>query len=255
MLVKEFISKIEEKFPLSLQQDYDNSGIQIEGPNLELSNVIVTLDVTEQSVERAIETNAQMILSHHPMFFHPLKSIKSGNFRERMIYPIIMNSISVYSAHTNYDAAKNGLNDLLSEKLELKDVQPLMKIDDFGNGIGRIGYIRKQPIEEFVNFVKEKLESDHVKFAPTESRYVEKIAICSGAGSDLLDTVLSSDVDLYITGDLSYHEIATAVQSGLSLIVVDHDETEKFFEDGMIDFANSFGIKTTKYHERFYWTL
>lgn len=255
MLVKEFISKIEEKFPLSLQQDYDNSGIQIEGPNFELSNVLVTLDVTEQSVERAIETNAQMILSHHPMFFYPLKSIKADNFRERMIYPIVMNSITVYSAHTNYDAAKDGLNDLLSEKLALKDTKPLLKIDDFGNGIGKIGSVRKQPIEEFTNFVKEKLEADHVKFAPTENHYVERIAICSGDGSDLLDTVLLSDADLYITGDLSYHEIAKAVQSGLSLIIVDHDETEKFFEDGMIEFANSFGIKTTKYHERFYWIV
>ncbi len=255
MLVKEFISKIEEKFPLSLQQDYDNSGIQIEGPNFELSNVLVTLDVTEQSVERAIETGAQMILSHHPMFFHPLKSIKAGNFRERMIYPIVMNSITVYSAHTNYDAAKMGLNDLLSEKLELKDAQPLIKMDDFGNGIGRIGNIRKQPIEEFVNFVKERLEADHVKFAPTQSRDVERVAVCSGAGADLLEIVLASGADLYITGDLSYHEIANAVQSGLSLIVVDHDETEKFFEDGMIEFASSLGVKTTKYHERFYWVV
>lgn len=255
MLVKEFISKIEEKFPLFLQQDYDNSGMQIEGPNLELSNVLVTLDVTEQAVERAIETDAQMILSHHPMLFHPLKSIRSDNFIGRMIYPIIMNSITVYSAHTNYDAAKDGLNDLLAEKLGMKDVEPLVKIDDFGNGLGRIGTVKKQSIEEFTNFVRERLESDHVKFAPTGNHDVERIAICSGAGSDLLEAAISAHIDLYITGDLSYHEMAKAVQSGLSLIVVEHDETEKFFEDGMIEFAKLFGIKTTKYHERFYWTL
>ncbi|BBJ28187.1 Nif3-like dinuclear metal center hexameric protein [Athalassotoga saccharophila] len=255
MLVKEYISKIEEKFPLALQQSYDNSGIQIEGPNVELHNVIITLDITEQAVERAIQTDAQMILSHHPIFFHPLKSIRSDDFKGRIIYTAIMNSLTVYSCHTNYDAAIGGLNDILARLLEMKECHPLVKIDEYGNGIGRIGLVKRRPIEEFVNFVREKLEVDHVKFAPIGNVEVEKIAICSGSGGDFLKNAIDAGADLYITGDLSYHEISQAVQSGISVIVVDHDESEKFFEDGMIEFSRDFGFKVTKYHERFYWTL
>ncbi len=255
MLVKEYISKIEEKFPPILQQSYDNSGIQIEGPNVELHNVLITLDVTEQAIERAIQTDAQMILSHHPIFFHPLKSIRSDNFIGRIVYAAIMNSLTVYSCHTNYDAAIGGLNDILAMRLELKECRPLVKIDEYGNGIGRTGFVRKMPIEEFVNFVREKLEVDHVKFAPVGNVEIEKIAICSGSGGDFLKNAIDAGADLYITGDLSYHEISQAVQSGLSIIVVDHDETEKFFEDGMIEFSRDLGFKVTRYHERFYWTL
>ncbi len=255
MLVKELISELEKRIPLNLQQSYDNSGIQIEGPDVEIDKVIVTLDVTEQAVERAIDVGAQIILSHHPLLFYSIKSIKSTDFTGRMVYSSIMNSLTVYSAHTNYDAVRGGLNDILAQKLGMKETMPLLNVGENGDGIGRIGIIDEMEIEEIANFVKERFETDHVKFAPTGPQKIKKIAICSGGGSSLIDEVLKVGVDMYITGDLSYHDILKAVQSGLSLIVVDHDETEKFFEDGMIEILSSLGIKTVKYHERFYWSL
>lgn len=253
MLVREFLNKLEEIAPLALQEDYDNSGIQIDGPNVELSRVLVSLDPTPQALETAVANECQLVLTHHPLLFKGIKRLTAKNPIGDMIYTAIMNGITLYAAHTNYDSTAGGLNDVLAKKLKMSSVAPLvpstLKND---SGIGRVGEIEPMDIREFAFFVKKVFESRMVRLAPIGPHKVHRVAICSGSGAEFIERALEAKVDVYVTGDITYHEMIKAVNANLSLVIVEHDESEKFFENEMIKFVESFGIKAFKYHESFY---
>lgn len=255
MLVKKFIDELEKKAPLWLQEEYDNSGIQIDGPDVELTGVLATLDVTEESINRAVGSGCQLVLSHHPLFFRGVKRITPRDVAGRIIYASVMNGITVYSAHTNYDSANGGLNDALAEKLGLRNSKPLLPGKTEESGLGRIGEIDGMEIRDFAKYVKQAFDLPHLQFAPKGPHTVRKVALCSGAGAGFIEDAVAAGADVYITGDVSYHEIINAVDSGMSVLVVGHDESEKFFEDEMIKFAESFGLKAVKHHEKFYRTI
>ena len=122
---KDIISFIEKEAPLFLQEDYDNSGLQWGNPGTEVQKVLVCLDLTQEAINAAKKEKAQMILSHHPILFRPMKSIHTGYGKGAMLADCIREDICVYAAHTNFDAAPNGLNDYLASALELKDVEGL----------------------------------------------------------------------------------------------------------------------------------
>ena len=257
MLVKEFLDELEKIAPLALQEDYDNSGIQIEGPNVDLTGVLVSLDPTPQALKMAIANKCQMVLTHHPLLFKGVKRLTPKEPISDIIYMAIMNGITIYSAHTNYDSTIGGLNDVLAKKLGMFNVVPLIpSVLKEGAGIGRVGEIESPlDIREFAKLVKRLFECKTVRLAPVGPHEVRKVAICSGAGADFIETAKKAKADVYVTGDVKYHEVIKAINIGLSLVIVEHDESEKFFENEMVKFAESFGIKAFKYHERFYMYL
>ncbi len=256
MLVRELLDELEKFAPLALQEDYDNSGIQIEGPNVELSSVLVSLDPTPQALKTAVANECQLVLTHHPLLFKGIKRLTTKDPIGDMIYTTIMNNITLYAAHTNYDSAVGGLNDALAKKLKMFNVAPLVpSVLGNNSGIGRVGEVEPMDIREFAYFVKRAFESRMVRLAPTGPHKVHRVAICSGSGSEFIEKALEAKVDVYVTGDITYHEMIKAISANLSLVIVEHDESEKFFEDEMVKFVESFGIKAFKYHESFYGVL
>ncbi len=253
MLVEEILNKIEEIAPLFLQESYDNSGIQVDGPNIDVSKILVSLDPTPQAVKRAVEEECQLVLTHHPLLFEGLKQLTPKNAIGDMIYTAIIGGITIYASHTNYDSAPGGLNNALARRLKMSNVWPLLPNGMMvGAGIGRVGNIEPMEIREFAHFVKTSLKAEAIQLAPTGPSEIRRVAICPGSGADFIDDALKAGADIYITGDITYHEIIKAVNSGLSLIMIGHDESEKFFEDEMKEYLESFGIKVIKYHEKFY---
>ncbi|NLB88484.1 MAG: Nif3-like dinuclear metal center hexameric protein [Syntrophomonadaceae bacterium] len=125
--VKDITNIIEEFFPLSLAEDWDNSGLQVGSYDNEVKKVVVALDIDEFVVKSAIEAKAELIITHHPMFFKGIKKINYSTSQGKLIKSLITNDITVYSAHTNLDAGENGLNQLLATTLELEDIRPLYK--------------------------------------------------------------------------------------------------------------------------------
>lgn len=123
--VKDIISIMEKHFPLFLMEEWDNSGLQIGSFDNGVKKVLIALDIDQSVVDKAIETGAELIITHHPMFFKGLKSINYSSSQGRLIKSLITNNITVYSAHTNLDAAENGLNQLLANKLGLDNIAPL----------------------------------------------------------------------------------------------------------------------------------
>lgn len=114
MKIKEIIDHLENIFPLSWQESYDNSGLQIGDPNIETSGILITLDVEEQVIDEAIESGCNLIISHHPLIFHPLKRLTGSSAVEKCIIKLVSNDISLYAIHTNLDNSPKGINFILA---------------------------------------------------------------------------------------------------------------------------------------------
>ncbi len=119
MILSQIISTIEKFAPLSLQESYDNSGLIIGTPSMEINSTLLCVDITEQVIEEAIEKNCNLIISHHPLVFAGIKKINGNNYVERCIIKAIKNDIAIYACHTNMDIVAGGVSYKMSEKLQL----------------------------------------------------------------------------------------------------------------------------------------
>ena len=125
MKLNDLTSYLDSVVPLSFQEDYDNSGLQIGSPEREISSVMITLDVTEEVIHEAISKKCDVLVSHHPLIFKPLKRITCKSFTERILYEAVKNDIAVYSAHTNLDAFSDGVSRKMAEKIGLEEITVL----------------------------------------------------------------------------------------------------------------------------------
>ena len=128
--IKDLLSYIEKKYPLQVQESYDNSGLIIGDKNAEISGVLLTIDITEKVVEEAKNKGFNLIIAHHPIIFKPLKKITGKNHIERTVISAIKNDIAIYAAHTSVDNSENGLNKIISDKLNLKNPQIVIPKSD-----------------------------------------------------------------------------------------------------------------------------
>lgn len=224
MKVYDIITKIEDFAPQSLACSWDNPGFLCGDKNREVNKILLALDVDLETVYEAIEVGADMIVSHHPIFFSGLKRIDFSTPEGRMVELLIKNDIAVFAAHTNMDAAKDGINDRLAEIFELSEVKVLEPIDE-GVGIGRFGVLKEEiSAEDFCNTVKEKLNTPFVRLTGNGS--IKKLAICSGSGGEYFSYAKENGCDALLTGDVKYHTAIEAKESGIAVIDAGHFPTE-----------------------------
>jgi dinuclear metal center YbgI/SA1388 family protein len=125
MKLKDLCSYLDSAVPISFQEGYDNSGLQIGLPEREISSAIITLDITEEVIDEAISYKCDVLVSHHPLIFNPIKSLTGKSFTERIMYKAVKNDIAVYSAHTNLDVLSNGVSRMMAEKIDLQEISVL----------------------------------------------------------------------------------------------------------------------------------
>lgn len=125
MIVKEIIDILEQWAPLAYQESYDNGGLLVGNPNTEVSSALITLDCTEEVIDEAVRENCQLIIAHHPIIFSGLKKLTGRNYVERTIIKAIKNDIAIYAIHTNLDNVHTGVNQMMAEKLGLKNCKIL----------------------------------------------------------------------------------------------------------------------------------
>jgi dinuclear metal center YbgI/SA1388 family protein len=128
MKLKELCSFLDTSIPLSYQEDYDNSGLQIGVPDMEVNSALLALDITEDVIDEAIAAGCNLIVSHHPLIFRPIKKLSGGSMNERIVAKAIKNDIAIYSAHTNLDSLPGGVSYRMAEKLGLKNVRVLVPL-------------------------------------------------------------------------------------------------------------------------------
>ena len=232
MTVKEIIRLFEGKFPAKNAEDWDNVGLLVGDRKSEVKKVQISLDATEKAIDYAIENGVDMIITHHPMIFKGIKSIDYSTVLGRKIIKLIKNNIALYAMHTNLDATKGGLNDLVVSLLGAQKTVVLDEnIEEAGTGIGRIYTLdEKISVKDYADFVKKALEIKTVRIISQDmNKEIRKIAVVNGSGMSYWRKVKSLGADLFITGDIGYHEALDAKESGMSLIDIGHFESETCF--------------------------
>lgn len=203
MEIKKITDLIEKFAPLELQEDWDNSGFQIDLGSRDIKKVLLCLSVTQSILDQAIKNNCDMIISHHPLFTTPLDFNKN---------------IPIYSAHTNLDKTDGGTTDTLINALGFTKAY---KVGDFLRVVELENEIL---LEEFVKTTKEKLKLSNIRVVNNLGiKKANKIAFCAGSGADFLGEAEKIGAQIFVTGDLKYH---TALDSNVIIIDVGHFESE-----------------------------
>ena len=330
--IGEIISKIEEVAPLSLQESYDNAGIQTGDVAAEATGALLCIDVTEDIVDEAISRGCNLIVSHHPLLFKGLKRISGRNEIERVVVKAIKNDITIYSAHTNMDNASEGVSKEIADRIGMTnrsvldaqqgkllklvvfvpvadaakvreavcaagagkignydscsyacdgtgsfraidganpyvgDIDKLhfepetrmefilpdrnkaavlkamiqahpyeepafdiirLECDSKYEGAGLVGDVTPTPVHEFLEMLKEKFNAQGIRYSCGKTGVVKKVALCGGSGAFLIPNAIASGADIYITGDIKYHDFTTF---GNDIIIADigHYESEQY---------------------------
>lgn len=207
--------------PLAGQEEWDRSGLMLGSLDDETTGILVTLDLTRETLTTAIDVGANLIVTHHPVIFEPIASIDRTTAKGDLIARALIAGITVLSWHTNYDKAQGGVNDVLAEKLGLTDVQALGE-----DAIGRVGTVPETTAETFADTVRRALALPHTTLYGDPETPVHRVALVGGGGMDYIASARESGADLFLTGDIRYHNAQDALDLGLVLIDATHDGTE-----------------------------
>lgn len=209
--------------PFDAQAKWDNAGFLAGDKAQAVTAAVCCLDVTDEEIMQAKRVGAQLIISHHPLIFNPIKSILSND----VTYKLAQNNLSVISAHTNLDKAPDGVNDALCARLGMTHTKLPSDVADGFLNVGTID--RSLTPAEFAKYISEKLNTS-VDFVEGDT-VVNKIAVCSGSGADFVPFAIENGCNAFVTGDAAYHEFLDAKKAGVSLFAAGHFETETFIAD------------------------
>lgn len=343
VILKDIMDIIEKRAPSYLAADFDNPGLLIGDENSSIDSILVSLDIDDKVIDEAIQKKCNLIVTHHPLIFHPLKSLNASNFKERLILRIVSSGINAYAAHTNLDSCKNGINDYLAHKLGLDDIsilddsyedklvkiaiyvpegyekrvqealasadaghigsyscctfnakgegtfKPLEGTHPFIGEIGKVEHVKEvrvetiakesmlqsiiqsmlkaHPYEEpaydvyplknsgvkygFVRAgclnppitlsklclrVKNMLNIDSVNVVGDPDRIIKKVGLCSGDGAEFIPLAYRDGCDVFITGDIRYHDACDARDMGICIIDGGHFGTEHVYMKELADY-------------------
>lgn len=209
--VKDFYGYLNSIAPFETQEDWDNSGMLVGDMDAEVKKVAVVLDITHEEIKKAKAIGADLIISHHPVIFNPIKSVTRGS----VPYELVASSINALCCHTPLDIADGGTNDSLAKLLGIE----VTRTED---PILRLGTVEPTTAENLAGKIAKTLNTK-VRYADA-GRKIEKIAICTGAGCSLIEA--AGEIDAFITGDASHHNFLDCIQTGITLIAAGHYETE-----------------------------
>ena len=223
--VGDIIKVIEDFAPLSLQEGWDNSGLCIGSPDAPVTSVLLGLDCTPELVDEAVECGADMIITHHPLIFSGLKKISPDDMVGAAVIKAIKAGISIYAAHTSADKVIAGVSGAMAARLGLVNVS-ILDEDGDGTGLGVVGDL-PEPLsaEEAVRVVKERFGLKAMRTSRPIEGSVSRVAMCGGSGGSLIKAAKSSGAQLYISGDISYHNFFTP--EGFMIMDIGHYESEK----------------------------
>ena len=222
--VRDIIEVIESFAPVSLQEGWDNSGLCIGSADAPVRSVLLGLDCTPELVDEAVACGADMIVTHHPLIFSGLKKISPDNPVGEAVIKAIKAGISIYAAHTNADKVIAGVSGAMAARLGLVNVS-ILDEDGDGTGLGVVGDL-PQPIsaDEAVQLVKERFSLKMMRASRPLEGKISRVAMCGGSGSSLIGAAARSGAQLYISGDISYHNFFT--NDGFMIMDIGHYESE-----------------------------
>ena len=232
--IKDIICALERFAPLPLQESYDNAGLQCGLTTAEVSGALLCLDVTEEVLREAIDLGCNLVVSHHPLLFHGLKTVSDASLVERCVRLAIQSDLCIYAAHTNLDNVEDGVNFKIAEKLGLIDVQFInprtvaVGTRSVRCGSGVLGYL---PAPEdslaFLQRVKQAFGVEELQHNQLLERNIQSVAICGGAGDFVLDEAIRAEADSFLTGEMHYH-VWFGHEQQIQIAVLGQYESEQY---------------------------
>ena len=226
--VQDILNILETIAPASLAEQWDNVGLMIGNPSDRVRSILIGLDPTIPLLDEAVASGSNLLITHHPIIFHPLKSVRLEQPGGKFINNAICNSINVVSCHTNLDSANPGLNDLLAGKLGLIDTEPLddEEIGGPNEGLGRIGNVKPCSPEDFIERLKNACQPSWILEAGPRPDEISRIAVCGGSCSDLAETAMAKGAQVFVTAEVKHSVARWAEATGLWLLDAGHFATE-----------------------------
>lgn len=227
--VRDIYNFLQYKAPFELQLEFDNAGFLIGRWDQPVSHVLISLDITRNVVEEAMEMGADLIIAHHPVIWGGVKQMTDQTETGRILLSLAERGISAICAHTNLDAAEGGVNDALAKTLGLTDIGQLKQegVDVHGRayGIGRVGTVPMCSVTDFAAQVKHKLNASCVRYVDA-GKPVQRVAVGGGSCGNMIDDALAAGCDTFITADVKYDQFLSAQARGLNLLDAGHYPTE-----------------------------
>lgn len=238
MKISDIICAIEKTAPLFIQDDFDNSGLQVGFPESEVNKVIVCLDVTEDIIAEAIALGCGLVVSHHPLLYHPLKQVSNASYQQRCVVDALANGVAVYSAHTSLDNAKGGVNYCIASMLGLEDLSWLQPRPDGAGGSGVIGMLPEAISDnEFLRLLKSIFAVECLHHTAPCGKQIRKVALCGGSGAFLMGDAMRMKADAFVTGELHYHDYFES--DGMLLAALGHYQSEICTADLLADIISA----------------
>ena len=219
-MVREIYRALDSFAPFSSQMDFDNAGMLVGAPDATVTNVLIALDITSEVVQEAKRIGAELIVSHHPVIFQPMKRLMVDS----VPYQLAANGMSAICAHTNLDLANGGVNDCLADTLGVQPAE-ILWVDDLPEGI--IGELKEEfSPQAFAEWVKTKLQARGVTYTEG-ARVIRRVAMCGGAGAEVLFAAIASGADAFVTGESKHHLLLAAQDAGITFVTAGHYATEQ----------------------------
>lgn len=231
MKARDIINILEKKFPKMNAEEWDNVGLLIGDYDKEVKKIQFSLDATLEGIENAISQKVDMLITHHPIIFKAIKDITEQNILGKKIRGLIKNDINVYAIHTNLDSSINGLNDYILKKLGISEYRILDFDEEKNCGIGRVFKLNEEKkLKDFIEELKLKLKILNLRVISDDlNKKIKKVALINGSAMSYWRKAKKEKVDLFITGDIGYHDALDALENRLDIIDFGHYESEHFF--------------------------
>lgn len=234
MLCKDIIYKIEETYPGYYAMDWDNVGLIAGRNNKEVKRIYIALDASDDVVDEAVRIEADLLITHHPLLFAPVKTITDENFITARLLKLIQNDISYYAMHTNYDVLR--MTEVVEQKLGLTETE-ILEIttqESEVRGIGAIAELDESVrTAEYCERIKKVFDLPAVQLFGDPEKVLKRIAVCPGSGKSMIRYAVEKGADILITGDIGHHEGMDAVAQGLSIMDAGHYGLEQVFVEDM----------------------
>lgn len=241
MKITELTKKLEIIYDKKLCYDFDNSGFNVLTKDLDITNILLTVDILDKTIDIAVKKNCNLIISHHPVIFHSIKNI-SDNYQDNKLKKMISYDISAYSIHTNFDVQReHGMGKIVLDQFNISnnivktEFVENIELNNNTHGLGKIvtlkeSYNINDILKILVNNFKINLSKiSYYTNKPLEDRIIKKMAIIPGSGRDYVKTIIDKGCDLLISADLSHHDILDLYENNICYINATHYGLEKLF--------------------------
>ena len=243
--IKDIFRWIDSWAPFRYAESWDNCGLQVGNPESQVSRVLVALDPASSVLNEAQELACQCVVTHHPLLLRPINSVRTDLWPGSIIRQALLLGISIVAAHTNLDAASQGTNAQLKDLLKLEGTEPLdsealHRGEEQYLGVGLVGALpHKATLESLAATLNGVLGGAVVQTTGDLQKPVTRVAVCTGSGGSMMGKVLAAGAEVFITGDLKYHDARFAEESGLAVIDIGHFASEKLILEPFGDYLRS----------------